>query len=126
MPAKRSDQTVLVVDDEPTVRMMITEAPTELAFDQVEAFDGNSALAILRNGQQIDLLITDVGLPGMNGRQLADLVRQLRSGLKVLFVTGYAGNAVLERSVFGADVELLAEPFSIDALSEKIVSMTRR
>ena len=124
-PPARSDQNVLVVDDEPVVRMMITEALTELAFDHVEAIDGNSALAILRNGQQIDLLITDVGLPGMNGRQLADLARQLRPGLKVLFVTGYAGNAVLESSTFGDDVDLLAKPFSIDALSEKIVSMTR-
>ena len=122
----QSGQTVLVVDDEPMVRMMVTEVLTELKYDYAEAGDAESALSILHSTQSIDLLITDVGLPGMNGRQLAEIAQRLRPALKVLFVTGYAGTAALQSEALGQNIDLIAKPFAIDALSEKIVRMTAR
>ena len=85
-----------MVDDEPTVRMLIAEVLSESYYNIVEAGDGPSALKILETGRRIDLMITDVGLPGgMNGRQVADAARMLRKDLKVLFITGYAENAAV-------------------------------
>ncbi|WP_238384411.1 ATP-binding protein, partial [Teichococcus vastitatis] len=84
-PRAEAGQTVLVVDDEPSVRMLITEVLEELGYAAVEAADGASGLTVLRSDARIDLLVTDVGLPGrMNGRQLFDAARQFRPGLKVL------------------------------------------
>ena len=90
------DQTVLIVDDEPTVRMLVTEVLEELGYRAIEAADGASGLKVLQSSVVIDLLVTDVGLPGgMNGRQVADGGRAVRPNLKVLFITGYAENALL-------------------------------
>ncbi|HYI28168.1 MAG TPA: PAS domain-containing protein, partial [Bradyrhizobium sp.] len=83
-------ETVLVVEDEPVVRGVILEMLGEQGYHTLQAVDGPSGLKILRSGARIDLLVTDVGLPGMNGRQLADQARETRPGLKVLFITGYA------------------------------------
>ena len=97
-PAPRAEagQTVLIVDDEPTVRMLVVEVLEDLGYAAIEAHDGTTGLAILRSQARIDLLVTDVGLPGgMNGRQVADAGRVLRPGLKVLFITGYAESAVM-------------------------------
>jgi len=88
-------ETVLVVEDEAVVRGVIFEMLTEQGYRTLQAVDGPSGLNILRSGQRVDLLVTDVGLPGMNGRQLADQARETRPGLKVLFITGYAENAVI-------------------------------
>ncbi|MGC9271062.1 PAS domain S-box protein, partial [Acidiphilium sp.] len=87
---------VLIVDDEPSVRMLVGEALAELGYGTIEAEDGAAGLAILQSAARIDLLITDVGLPGgMNGRQMADAARQYRPDLNVLFITGYAENALV-------------------------------
>ncbi len=89
----QSDETVLVVEDEAAVRMLVVEVLQELGYHVLEAVDGNSALPYLRSDRRIDLLVSDFGLPGMNGRQLAEIAREHRPDLQVLFITGYAPNA---------------------------------
>lgn len=94
--ASSTGQTILVVDDEPTIRMLVMEVLDDRGYAVIEAKDGPTGLAALQSNARIDLLITDVGLPGgMNGRQLADAARATRPGLKILFITGYAENAIL-------------------------------
>ncbi|MCW2236668.1 hybrid sensor histidine kinase/response regulator [Azospirillum canadense] len=120
--------TVLVVEDEAIVRMLLVEALTEQGFSVLEAEDGNAAAAILASAQAIDLLATDVGLPGINGRQLAEMARARRPDLKVLFLTGYAYNAsvdgaAVDQSVFGPNTELLGKPIRIDAFLAKVQAM---
>ena len=96
---------VLVVEDEPPIRMVIVDVLSDLGYTVLEAGDGRSGLKILEAGTRIDLLITDVGLPGgMNGRQLADAARQRRPDLKVLFITGYAENAAVGNGLAGTRV----------------------
>jgi PAS domain S-box-containing protein len=111
---------VLVVEDEPAVRALIMETLTDLGFSAVEANDGPAALHIVRAGGALDLMIADFGLPGMNGREVADAVRALRPGLKVLFITGFddAGGGLLE-----AGMQLLAKPFTMQALAAKLRAM---
>jgi CheY-like chemotaxis protein len=93
-PRATSGDTVLIVDDEPSVRMLVSEVLAELGYTAIEAAEGSSALRVLQSDTRIDLLVTDVGLPGgMNGRQLADFGRVARPQLKVLFITGYAERA---------------------------------
>src|SRR5258705_1775014 len=95
-PRAAMGETVLFVDDEPLVRMLVGEVLAELGYTAIEASDGSSALQVLRSDTRIDLLVTDVGLPGgMNGRQLADFGRTARPNLKVLFITGYAEKAAI-------------------------------
>ena len=114
-------EVVLVIDDEPTIRMLISEVLEEHGYAVVEASDGPSAMRILRSDVRIDLLITDVGLPnGMNGRQIADAARQGRPELKVLFITGYAENAVVGNGHLDKGMQVIAKPFEIDALARKI------
>ncbi len=116
--------TVLVVDDEPAVRMVIAEVLLEGGYAVLEAEDGRSGSVVLRSGEKIDLLITDVGLPGgMNGRQLADFARVARPGLKVLFITGYAENAVIGNGHLEAGMAILTKPFDIESLKSKITRM---
>ena len=86
--AKGSGETVLVVEDDSHVRMIITDVLRELGYSCLEAGDGQAALPVLTSNTSIDLLITDVGLPGLNGRQIAEVARKHRPGLKILFVTG--------------------------------------
>ncbi|CAM3194060.1 MULTISPECIES: PAS domain-containing hybrid sensor histidine kinase/response regulator [Sphingomonas] len=110
-------ETVLVVDDEATVRMMITDVLRDMGYRVIEAADSVEGLAVLRSDERIDLLVTDVGLPGgMNGRQLADAARELRHELNVMFVTGYAENAVLNSGHLSPGMQLLTKPFTVDAL----------
>jgi CheY-like chemotaxis protein len=112
---------VLVVDDEPIVRMLIVDVLEEGGYGAVEAADGPTALKILQSDLRIDLLVTDVGLPGgMNGRQVADAARALRPGLKVLFVTGYAENAVVGDGRLEEGMEVITKPFATAALAQKI------
>lgn len=116
-----SNQTVLVVDDEPLVRMLVVDAVQELGLTALEAGDGRQALEILRSAAPIDLLITDVGLPnGMNGRQVADAARELRQDLKVMFVTGYAENAVLSHGHLDHGIQVVTKPFDMAVLSNRI------
>jgi CheY-like chemotaxis protein len=114
-------ETVLVVDDEPTVRMLIVDTLDDAGCKVLEAADGNGALAILQSEAKIDLLITDVGLPGgMNGRQIADAGRALRPDLKVLFITGYAENAVVGNGHLDPGMQIMTKPFTIEAIGQKI------
>jgi PAS domain S-box-containing protein len=121
MPRARQGETVLVVDDEPTIRMLITEVLEELGYAAIEAADGNSGLAVLRSDARVDLLVTDVGLPGgMNGRQMADMARTGRPGLKVLFITGYAEHAVVGNGHLDPGMHVMTKPFSLEALAGRI------
>ncbi|EJL35389.1 PAS domain-containing protein [Novosphingobium sp. AP12] len=120
-PRAQAHETVLVVDDEPTVRMLASEVLTELGYTSIEVDDGPAGLGVLNSDRRIDLLITDVGLPGgMNGRQVADAARVLRPELKVLFITGYAENAVLSHGHLDPGMQILTKPFSMDELAHRI------
>ena len=114
-------RTVLVVDDEPSVRMLVTDVLDELGYTVMKAEDGRAGLEILRSGCPVDLLISDVGLPGgMNGRQMADAGRVLRPGLKVLFITGYAEAAVLGEGQLESGMQVLTKPFAVGLLAERV------
>jgi len=124
--APRADRgdTVLVVDDEASLRMLIVEVMQGLGYATLEAGDGADALRILESNQRIDLLLTDVGLPGgMNGRQVADAARTLRTGLKVLFITGYAENAVLSHGHLAPGMHVMTKPFEMDALAKRVKTL---
>jgi PAS domain S-box-containing protein len=120
-------ETVLVIDDEPTVRMLIVEVLAEAGYSAIEAEDGPSGLKILASDARIDLLITDVGLPGgMNGRQVADAAREHRPDLKVLFITGFAENAAVGNGHLEPGMEVITKPFVMAELAEKITEMIER
>jgi PAS domain S-box-containing protein len=120
-------EVVLVVDDEATVRMLVTEVLVEAGYKVMEAPDGAMGLKVLQSGVRVDLLITDVGLPGgMNGRQVADAARLLRKDLKVLFITGYAENAAVGNGHLDAGMEILAKPFAMTTLANKVREMLER
>jgi PAS domain S-box-containing protein len=116
-------ETVLVVEDEPVVRGVILEMLGEQGYRTLEAVDGLSALRILRTNQRVDLLVTDVGLPGMNGRQLADQARETRPGLKILFITGYAESVAIADGFLESGMEMITKPFDLDHLSQRIRAM---
>ena len=117
-------ETVLVVDDDPIVRMLVSEVLAENAYNILEATNGPSALKVIDSSRRIDLLITDVGLPGgMNGRQVADAARIRRPDLKVLFITGYAENTAIKNGHLEAGMAVLAKPFAMATLSNKIRGM---
>jgi CheY-like chemotaxis protein len=112
---------VLVIDDEPLVRMLVVDVLVDLGYTAVEADDGPSGMKILRSDVAIDLLITDVGLPnGMNGRQVADAARELRPSLKILFITGFAENAVLSHGHLKHDLHILTKPFEVSELTRRV------
>ncbi len=114
-------ETVLIVDDEPTVRMLVADVLEEFGYTAIEATDGATGLRIMQSDVRIDLLVTDVGLPGgMNGRQMADAARVTRPDLKVLFITGYAENAVISHGHLDPGMHLLTKPFTMDVLASRI------
>ncbi|TWB58593.1 PAS/PAC sensor hybrid histidine kinase [Nitrospirillum viridazoti] len=120
-PRAKRGETVLVVDDEPTVRLLVTEVLDELGYTTLEAMDGPEAVRILESDAAINLLVTDIGLPqGMNGRELADAARALRPGLTVLFITGYAENAVIGNERLPPGLHVQTKPFSMEALANRI------
>jgi PAS domain S-box-containing protein len=119
-------ETVLVVDDEPAVRMLVTEVLEDLGYTAIEAADSAAGLRILQSDVRIDLLVTDVGLPGgMNGRQMADAGREVRPGLKVLFITGYAENAAIGNGHLEPGMQLLTKPFAVETLAIRIRELVR-
>lgn len=123
-PRPEQGQTVLVVDDEPAVRMVVMEVLEELGYSAIEAANGTAALKVLRSDTRIDLLVTDIGLPGgMNGRQLAEAARQARPALKVLFVTGFANKGVPEGAPLEAGMETMSKPFTMEALTARITGI---
>ena len=112
---------VLVVDDEPSVRMLVVDVLTDMGYATVEAADGAAGLKVLQSGARLALLVTDVGLPGgMNGRQMADAARGYRPDLKVLFITGYAECAARGDGLLGPGMQVLTKPFRMDALGTRI------
>ena len=120
----RAGETVLVIDDEPSVRMLVTEMLEELGYAAIEAIDGKSGLKVLQSNARVDLLITDVGLPGgINGRQLADAARITRQDLKVLFITGYAESAAVRNGHLESGMQTLIKPFTMEALTARIRSV---
>ena len=124
IPSGGDGQIVMVIDDEPTIRMLIAEVLEEHGYATIEASDGPSGMRVLESSARIDLLITDVGLPnGMNGRQIADAARQLRPDLKVLFITGYAENAVVGNGHLETGMQVVTKPFDVDQLARKIREM---
>ena len=124
-PRAEAGETVLVVEDEPVVRDLIVDVLQDLGYRALEAADGPSGLKLLQSRGRIDLLVTDVGLPGLNGRQLADHARERRPDLKVLFITGYAENATLANGFLDPGMEMITKPFAVEALATKIRSMIR-
>jgi len=118
------NKVVLVVDDEPAIRMILVDTLEERGYTTIEAGDSAAGLKILESGIRIDLLITDVGLPGgMNGRQMADAGRALRPKLKVLFITGYAENAILGNGMLEPDMAIITKPFALDVMESRIRTM---
>ena len=116
-------ETVLVVEDDPAVRMVIVNVLEELGYHASEAENAQDALVFLQSDRQIDLLISDVGLPGLNGRQLAEIARQSRPELQVLFVTGYAQGAAVRSGFLDHGMDMLTKPFQIDTLAIKVRQM---
>ena len=111
---------VLVVEDDAVVRSLIVEVLGELGYQAVEAHDGPTGLERLRTMERIDLLVTDIGLPGLNGRQVADAGRAMRPGLRVLFMTGYAENAALAAGFLEPGMSMITKPFAMEALATQI------
>ena len=118
--ASGRDEIVLVVEDEALVRILVVQTLEEAGYRVVETCDAPEALARLDSLPRLDLLVTDVGLPGMNGRQLAELVRQARPGTPVLFMTGYAHNAAVGGEDLEPGMSLIDKPFAIDALAARV------
>ena len=113
-------ETVLVIDDEPAIVMLVSDVLSDMGYATIEAADGMAGLKVLQSDARIDLLITDVGLPGLNGRQVADAGRVHRAELKVLFITGYADNAVLSHHHLAPGMQVLTKPFAMDELASRV------
>ena len=124
-PYALDGETVLIVEDDPAVRVLVSAVLSELGYAFVEAGDADSAVPILDSDQRIDLLISDVGLPGMNGRQLAEIGRQYRPDLKVLFITGYAEHAAVRGGFLDPGMQMITKPFTFDLLTAKVREMIR-
>lgn len=122
-PPAIAGETVVLVEDDPAVRMLVLNVLGELGYNAHEAEDAKTALPLLESDLRVDLLVTDVGLPGMNGRQLAEIARQYRPELKVLFMTGYAEKALERQGFLEEGMDMVAKPFSIDVLANKIRTM---
>jgi len=114
-------EVVLVIDDEPTIRMLVAEVLAENGYAVIEAPDGPAGLKVLESNARIDLLITDVGLPGgLNGRQVADAARVTRPDLRILFITGYAENAIIGRGRLEKGMFVMTKPFQMEVLANRI------
>ena len=116
-------EVVLVVEDERVVRDLVIDVLTDLGYGALEAVDGPSGLRLLESDARIDLLVTDVGLPGLNGRQLAQAARKHRPDLRVLFITGYAHNAIVRNRLLDPGMEMITKPFAIETLASRIRQM---
>jgi CheY-like chemotaxis protein len=116
-------ETVLLVEDESSVRLLIMEVLNELGYRVLQAANGDEALRHIKAAGPIDLMISDVGLPGLNGRQVAEIARTIRPGLRVLFVTGYAAKATVRSTFLEPGMDLITKPFSMNELAGKISDM---
>jgi CheY-like chemotaxis protein len=120
LPSAYGTETILVVEDDESVRAFVSESLRELNYNVIEARDAPSALAALNRQESVDLLLSDVVLPGQNGRQLAEAARKKRSGIKVLFMTGYSRNAIMHQGRLDHGVDLLPKPLTQATLAAKI------
>jgi signal transduction histidine kinase len=116
-------ETILVVEDDATVRLILGDVLKELGYNVLLASDARPAIPILQSDRRIDLMMSDVVLPHINGRKLAEIARGLRPDLKVLFVTGYAENATYRGDFLDSGMDMLTKPFAIDALGAKVRAM---
>ncbi len=120
-------EVVLVIDDEPVVRELVVEVLEDAGYRVLQAIDGPAGLRVLESDARIDLLITDVGLPGgLNGRQVADAARTTRPELRTLFITGYAENAAVGNGHLDPGMEVITKPFAVATLSSKVREMLDR
>ncbi len=119
-------ETILVVEDDTTVRLIINDVLEELGYHVLVAPDARQAVPMLTSDQRIDLMVSDVIMPHINGRELAEIARASRPNLKVLFVTGYAENAILRGDFLDPGMDMLTKPFALDALAAKVRMMIER
>jgi len=119
-PRAKTGETVLVVEDDPDVRDYTIDVATELGYRVVSAPDAPAALELLDEHPELRLLFTDVGLPGMNGRQLADEAMRRRPDMKILFTTGYARDAIVHDGRLDPGIDVVFKPFSFSDLAVKI------
>ncbi|HSV25587.1 MAG TPA: response regulator, partial [Xanthobacteraceae bacterium] len=120
VPDGHQKETVLVVEDNPGVREYSAEILRDLGYTIIEAEDGPAALRQIERNEAVDLLFTDIGLPGMNGRELAEEALRRRPKLKVLYTTAYAKNAVVHHGRLDPGVQLIPKPFTHADLATKI------
>ena len=125
LPGGRGE-TILVVEDDATVRLILADVLEELGYNVLLASDARPAIPILQSDRRIDLMVSDVMLPHVNGRKLAEIAYASRPDLKVLFVTGYAENAAFRGDFLDAGMDMLTKPFAIDALGAKVRTMIER
>lgn len=116
-------ETILVVEDDATVRLILADVLEELGYDVLVASDARPAIPILQSDRRIDLMVSDVMLPHVNGRKLAEIARAARPSLKVLFVTGYAEHARSRGDFLDPGMDMLIKPFALDALGAKVRAM---
>ncbi|TBU88180.1 ATP-binding protein [Phytopseudomonas dryadis] len=114
-------QRVLLVEDDAAVRLLVAEVLDELGYDTVDAAEPQAAIALLASDMTLDMLVSDVGLPGMSGRQLAEIARQHRPELPILFVTGYADHS--STVLPGSNMDIISKPFSMTDLANKLSDM---
>ena len=119
-------ETVLVIEDDTAVRLLVMQVLEELGYQAIETADGRQAVPILESSRHLDLLISDVGLPGLNGRQLAEIAREKRPGLPILFMTGYARQAADQAEFLDGGMEIISKPFDIDQLGRRIGEILQR
>lgn len=116
-------QTVLLVEDDEAVRTLVRIVLEQLGYVAIEAPEALVAIPILASNRRIDLMISDVGLPGMNGRELAEVARKHRPELPILFATGYAENAAIRANFLGANMAMITKPFTVELLAAKVGEM---
>ncbi len=119
IPQGSVEDTILVVEDDRNVREMTAESLRELGYSVLQAADGPEALNLLEN-ERVDLIFTDIVMPQMNGRQLADAVTEKWPDIRILYTTGYTRNAIVHNGVLDHGVSLLAKPFSLEQLAHKV------
>lgn len=121
--SRRSGRTILVVEDDPDVRQLLCQTLKEQGFPYRSACNASEALQILRSSEAIDLLVSDVGLPGMNGRQLAEIARTLHPHLPILFITGYTETAMAREGFLGAGMQLMCKPFELAQFHARVMQI---
>ena len=113
----------LLLLDDGDVREYIVSALTQLGYDVLQAGEASAALSVIECHPEVDVLLTDLGLPGINGRQLADEASRRHSGIKVLFISGYAKDAIVHNGILDAGIELLSKPFTMSSLARKVAQI---